>query len=33
MDVYTDHRLYFDQNGYIKHSIFDSNHLLEMEVC
>lgn len=33
MDVYTDHRLYFDKNGYVKHSIFDSHHLLEMEVC
>lgn len=33
MDVYTDHKEYFDNNGYVKHSLFDSEYLLEMEVC
>lgn len=32
MDIFEDHREYFNQNGYIRHSIFDSDYLLEMEV-
>lgn len=32
MEVFSDHKDYFTQNGYTKHSLFDSEHLLQMEV-